>query len=478
MGTLPKRQRVAAYAVILRDDRILLSRLAPSGLARASCGRCPAAASTTARTRATRWCARSTRRPGSTPRSGETARVYSAHLPRRLARRPARRRPRAADRVRRVGAARRAGAARGRGRRLHRRRRVAPGRGRRSTAPCPVVPLVVEALRRPPAVPAAAGRGVRPGRGATTQVLLTRISARGSHPGPWTLPGGGVDHGESPRAAPGPRGARGVRRRRATVGELLDVHDLHFGGTAPVRARRGLPRRAPGLRARRVADGAEPRVVEVGRHHRRRRLGAGRGRRRRPGRVLDLVARTPLGSLADARGREPLGWRHVSETVFTYAAPALKFGAGRLGRGRPRPRGVRRPPGAAGHRPGRRRDRPPGPDRRADARRAASRPSIYDRARVEPTDESMERGDRLRPRRRARSTRSSRSAAARRSTPPRRSTCSLTNPGELMDYVNAPVGKAPAPGAAAAAAGRGPDHHRHRRREHHDLRARRARRSR
>ena len=29
MGTLPKRQRVGAYAVILREDRILLSRLAP-----------------------------------------------------------------------------------------------------------------------------------------------------------------------------------------------------------------------------------------------------------------------------------------------------------------------------------------------------------------------------------------------------------------------------------------------------------------
>src|SRR3546814_14374088 len=29
MGRLPKRQRVAAYAVIIRGDRILLSRLAP-----------------------------------------------------------------------------------------------------------------------------------------------------------------------------------------------------------------------------------------------------------------------------------------------------------------------------------------------------------------------------------------------------------------------------------------------------------------
>ena len=41
-----------------------------------------------------------------------------------------------------------------------------------------------------------------------------------------------------------------------------------------------------------------------------------------------------------------------------------------------------------------------------------------------------------------RGTRSSRSAGDRRSTPPRRSTCSTTNDGVLMDYVNAPVGKA------------------------------------
>ena len=40
----------------------------------------------------------------------------------------------------------------------------------------------------------------------------------------------------------------------------------------------------------------------------------------------------------------------------------------------------------------------------------------------------------------------------------------LTNPGELMDYINAPVGRARAAGAPAAAAGRGADHDRHRQR--------------
>ena len=49
-----------------------------------------------------------------------------------------------------------------------------------------------------------------------------------------------------------------------------------------------------------------------------------------------------------------------------------------------------------------------------------------------------------------------------------------TNPGELMDYVNAPVGRARAPEHPLQAAGRGADHDRHRQREHHDLRPRRA----
>ena len=49
-----------------------------------------------------------------------------------------------------------------------------------------------------------------------------------------------------------------------------------------------------------------------------------------------------------------------------------------------------------------------------------------------------------------------------------------TNPGELMDYINAPVGQGAGADRAADAAGRGADHDRHRLREHHDLRARRA----
>lgn len=71
----------------------------------------------------------------------------------------------------------------------------------------------------------------REGSGGT-ELLLTRISRRGHHAGSWTLPGGGVDHGESPADA--------VRREvqeetglEVEVGALLGVHDVHFSGAAP-----------------------------------------------------------------------------------------------------------------------------------------------------------------------------------------------------------------------------------------------------
>jgi 8-oxo-dGTP diphosphatase len=58
------------------------------------------------------------------------------------------------------------------------------------------------------------------------RMLLTRISPIGYPPGAWTLPGGGVDHGESPHAA--------VRRElyeeaglAALSARLVDVHDVH-----------------------------------------------------------------------------------------------------------------------------------------------------------------------------------------------------------------------------------------------------------
>ena len=93
-------------------------------------------------------------------------------------------------------------------------------------------------------------------------VLLARISPLGVSPGTWALPGGGVDHGENPVDT--------VRRElkeecglEGDIGELLAVHDVHFTGTAPSGRHEDfhgihLVHRAT------VPAGVEPRVVEEG----------------------------------------------------------------------------------------------------------------------------------------------------------------------------------------------------------------------
>lgn len=95
----------------------------------------------------------------------------------------------------------------------------------------PTVSLVTEALASYRPAPlqrvAAYAYVVQDGR-----ILLTRNSVRGPRPGVWTLPGGGIDHGEAPVATV----AREVREEtgfEAEVGPLLTVHDVHFTGTAP-----------------------------------------------------------------------------------------------------------------------------------------------------------------------------------------------------------------------------------------------------
>lgn len=58
------------------------------------------------------------------------------------------------------------------------------------------------------------------------EALLTRISPTGFPAGWWTLPGGGVDHGESPHEAV-VRELYEETGLAALTSRLIDVHDIH-----------------------------------------------------------------------------------------------------------------------------------------------------------------------------------------------------------------------------------------------------------
>jgi ADP-ribose pyrophosphatase YjhB (NUDIX family) len=92
-------------------------------------------------------------------------------------------------------------------------------------------------------------------------VLLTRNSVRGPHPGLWNLPGGGIEHGEAPADAV----VREVAEEtglECTVGGIVIVDNVTMRGTAPSGRDEKFHSVALVYEAT-VAPGAEPRVVEV-----------------------------------------------------------------------------------------------------------------------------------------------------------------------------------------------------------------------
>jgi 8-oxo-dGTP diphosphatase len=270
VGSLPKRQRVAAYAVILRvttgsEQEILLSRLAerittdelwtlPGG--GLDHGEDP-------RDAVVREVREET---GLDAEVGETARVYSAHLPGvwRDGRRVDAHALRivydgwvAVDapepRVVEVDGSTSAAA-------WHPVSKVVDGM-------VPVAPLVLEALadhqpfRRQRVGAYALIRRASPS-GGEGDVLLVQFSGRGFHTGSWSLPGGGLAPGESPR----PALEREVREEcgvACAIGELLAVHDEAFSGTSPT-GRFEDYHAVLLIFAATVDPGAEPHVVEVG----------------------------------------------------------------------------------------------------------------------------------------------------------------------------------------------------------------------
>jgi len=229
MGVVPQRQRVAAYAVIVRDEHVLLCRLAPR-VTRDELWTLPGGGLDHGEHPREAVLREIHEETGLTAAVAERPRVYSAHLP---------------------AAWRDGGRVDAHALRIVYDGWVPPGSPEPrvvevdgSTAEAawipladvhsgvvPVVSMVTEALadHEPSRQQRIAAYALVRREGA---VLLTRISPLGHHRGAWTLPGGGVDHGERPAAAL----AREVAEEcgvECTVGHLLDVHDVHFTGMAP-----------------------------------------------------------------------------------------------------------------------------------------------------------------------------------------------------------------------------------------------------
>ncbi len=253
-------QRVAAYAVIIRDDLILLSRLAPR-VSRHEQWTLPGGGLDHGEDPRDAVVREVHEETGLAVTIGEAARTYSLHLPDTW------------RRGRRVDA--------------HSLRIVFDGWVPLDSPDPHVVEVdgsTIEAAWKPIAavldgsVPTVslvkeAVAGYRPHRfqrvaayalitrdEPTPAVLLTRISARGFHTGQWALPGGGVEHGEAPVDAV----VREVREETglpAEVGDLLTVGDVAVQGTAP--SGRDEELHSVGIvYAARVPEGAPAELVE------------------------------------------------------------------------------------------------------------------------------------------------------------------------------------------------------------------------
>lgn len=92
-------------------------------------------------------------------------------------------------------------------------------------------------------------------------LLLTKTSDLAPDPGTWHLPGGGIDHGESP-AETVVRELAEETGLKGEAGPLLTVLDHHFTGIAPSGRQEDF--HAIGVIYRATVEDGEPRVVEVG----------------------------------------------------------------------------------------------------------------------------------------------------------------------------------------------------------------------
>ncbi|MDH2414535.1 NUDIX domain-containing protein [Nocardioides sp. CER19] len=276
---LPQVQRVAAYAVILRDDRILLSRLSDA-LTRTPLWTLPGGGLDHGEDPRAAVVREVYEETGLAVTVGETAWVLSAH------------RANTWRRGRNVDA--------------HALRIVYDGwvpldspepktvevggstaeaawlpLGEVLSGEVPTLPLVLEALEqhRIARVQRVASYAlILRGRAPDQEVLLTRIAPHAVHGGKWHLPGGGLDFQEDPRDGL----VREVHEETGlavTLGDPLEVHDIALTGVAPsgrLEEFHGIHLIFVGT----VAPGEDPRVVEVDG-------------------TTDAVAWVPLGSVHD-----------------------------------------------------------------------------------------------------------------------------------------------------------------------------------